>query len=928
MQEFTPGQRWVSDNDAALGLGIVKSVDFRTVQIEFPAAGETRNYAKNNAPLTRVEFDTGDTVESVDGWQITVQATEDISGTIRYHGVDKDGKPVTMHECELSDEITFNLPQDKLFAGQIDDNKWFELRASSLKHLATQLSTRTFGLHGPRVSLIPHQIYVANEVSNRDSPRVLLADEVGLGKTIEAGLILHRLALTGKVQRALIVVPEPLLHQWLVELLRRFNLSFTLLDDKALISDSESEGDSEAGDETPIENPFDQQSLVLCGLDFICREEIGALAERCDWDMLIVDEAHHLEWTPQKSSREYDQIERLSHIADAVLLLTATPEQLGAAGHFARLRLLDPARFHSLESYLEEENHHAQTATLVNALLDNENIDGEQLSQLHALLDDDIDINVDTLNDDTDRRNESRETAINHLLDQHGTGRILFRNTRANISGFPRRLFVPAELAEDKHSTRVEWLADKVRSIYPNKALLICASADTADELSKSLLNSQGLQSAVFHEQMSIVERDRAAAWFADAEEGARLLICSEIGSEGRNFQFLHHIILFDLPDNPDLLEQRIGRLDRIGQQFDICIHVPVVPDSRDARLRDWYQNALNAFEKSCVTGNFIKSNLLDEFNRFVDGTHPDAEGFINSCKTMHSEKMRELERGRNRLLELNACRKEIAEPLIETINQSEQTNELTDYLEQAFDCFGVDVEDHSLSSWIIRPSDHLQVEQFPELPEDGMTVTSNRETALAREELHFLSWEHPIVRATLDLVINGDKGSVSICALKMPQLPARSILIEALFESNCPAPVELHVERYLARDALRVLIDKNGRNYSEQLPVEKYDALLENVDREVALQMIDMTRTNLKKQLQHLEIIADEHLPAIRSTALESMHAELDPELHRLSTLQKRNPTIRPEEINAMQSRIDQLDQRLASSTLTLSALRVIYTH
>ena len=80
---------------------------------------------------------------------------------------------------------------------------------------------------------------------------------------------------------------------------------------------------------------------------------------------------------------------------------------------------------------------------------------------------------------------------------------------------------------------------------------------------------------------MSILERDRAAAYFADEEFGAQVLICSEIGSEGRNFQFSHHLVLFDLPAHPDLLEQRIGRLDRIGQQHTIQLHVPIWKPAR-----------------------------------------------------------------------------------------------------------------------------------------------------------------------------------------------------------------------------------------------------------------------------------------------------------------------------------------------------------
>ncbi len=926
MHKFRPGQRWVSDNDAALGLGIVQSVAFRTVQMEFPAADETRTYAKINAPLTRVKFDIGESIKSMDGWYLSITKIEHVSGTVRYHGIRDSGQTTTMHECELSDEITFNLPQDKLFAGQVDDNKWFELRAATLRHLAKQQTSASFGLQGPRVSLIPHQIYIANEVSNRTAPRVLLADEVGLGKTIEAGLILHRLILTGRIHRALIIVPEPLLHQWLVELLRRFNLRFTIIDEQYFSHIDQAIDNPE--ESAPLENYFDQYSLVLCGLTFACRDDIAPFIAACDWDILVVDEAHRLEWTPSESSREYRQIETLAHKSDSVLLLTATPEQFGTAGHFARLRLLDPARFHSLESYLSEEKHHAETVELVNLLLDNQAMAEDDLARLRSLIDDCDSIDINAINAANDDAHTIRRQIIDNLIDQHGTGRMLFRNTRATIGGFPQRHFIPAVLDDDRNETRISWLSDKLRELSPHKVLLICATAESAVFTSTILLQQHGVQTSVFHEHMSILERDRAAAWFADAEDGARIMICSEIGSEGRNFQFLHNIVLFDLPDNPDLLEQRIGRLDRIGQEYDINIHVPVAAGSRDARLSNWYHHALNSFEQSCATGQHIKAEMNEQFAAYLIGEHLDEDRFISECKHLHEQKIRQLNLGRNRLFELSGCRKDIADPLIREINQNEQAGVISQYLEKAFDCLGVEIEDHSLSSWVVRPGAHLQVEQFPELPEDGITVTTNRETALAREDMHFLSWEHPLVRATIDMIVNGEKGRVSLCALHMPQLPPRSILIEALFESNCPAPAWLDIGRYLPCNALRLLVNQEGENYERQLPPDSYETLLEKIDQEVARKLIDRTRTTLKKQVQKIEEMASRQLPMFRNAAIASMHEELDGELQRLLTLQKRNPTIRDEEVQSLSTKISDLEKRLQSSTLKLSALRVIYTH
>ena len=145
---------------------------------------------------------------------------------------------------------------------------------------------------------------------------------------------------------------------------------------------------------------------------------------------------------------------------------------------------------------------------------------------------------------------------------------------------------------------------------------MICASAETALELEQALRTQQGIRAAVFHEGLSIVERDRAAAYFAVSDGGAQVLICSEIGSEGRNFQFSHHLILFDLPLNPDLLEQRIGRLDRIGQQHTTEIHVPYMRGTAQEIMFRWYQEALEAFEHTCPTGHAlfvqVKARLLN----------------------------------------------------------------------------------------------------------------------------------------------------------------------------------------------------------------------------------------------------------------------------------------------------------------------------
>src|SRR5690606_24137341 len=335
-----------------------------------------------------------------------------------------------------------------------------------------------------------------------------------------------------RASRVLIVVPTPLLHQWLVEMLRRFNLRFSIFDGERIAAAREEDADS---------NPFDAEQLVLCSLEWLCGDtDAQALAQQAGWDLLIVDEAHHLHWQESGASDDYRCVEALAAVSSGLLLLTATPEQAGIESHFARLRLLDPARYNDLAQFKAEEANYQQLNALVQELLAKP---GKIPAKLKKMLGDDIGADTDSI--------------IRQLLDRHGTGRVLFRNTRNAVAGFPERhvhayplprpdIYVRGELyPETAHSAnkslaadpRVEWLELQLKKLRPAKTLVICAHAETAIALEQQLHLRAGIRCAAFHEGLSIIERDRAAAWFAETELGAQALVCSEIGSEGRNFQ-------------------------------------------------------------------------------------------------------------------------------------------------------------------------------------------------------------------------------------------------------------------------------------------------------------------------------------------------------------------------------------------------------
>ncbi|MBN7141197.1 DEAD/DEAH box helicase family protein, partial [Ectopseudomonas oleovorans] len=311
MAQYQPGQRWISDSEAELGLGTILAEDGRLLTVLYPATGETRQYATRNAPLTRVRFAPGDEITHFEGWKLTVQEVEDVDGLLVYHGLDAQHQPVTLPETQLSNFIQFRLASDRLFAGQIDPLAWFALRYHSLEHNSRLLQSSLWGLGGARAQPIAHQLHIAREVADRIAPRVLLADEVGLGKTIEAGLVIHRQLLSGRASRVLILVPENLQHQWLVEMRRRFNLDVALFDAERFM-------------ESDASNPFEDCQLALVALEWLKEDEKAQDALfAAGWDLLVVDEAHHLVWHPEQASAEYSLVEQLAEVIPGVLLLTA-----------------------------------------------------------------------------------------------------------------------------------------------------------------------------------------------------------------------------------------------------------------------------------------------------------------------------------------------------------------------------------------------------------------------------------------------------------------------------------------------------------------------------------------------------------------------------------------------------------------------------
>lgn len=946
--EFAVGQRYLSDTESELGLGVVIDVDDRCVHILFPQSEETRVYAKNSAPLSRVVFKVGDSICDQDGHSHIVTAVDEVMGVLKY-SVDNHEKGIM--ETRLAANITLAKPLERLLAGRIERGDWYELRQDILRMQSALAGHPLKGLMGARVDIIEHQLYIAHEVGKRIAPRVLLADEVGLGKTIEAGLIIHQQLLTGKAERVLILVPDSLQYQWMIELRRRFNLNFALFDLVRTAAIKEHD---------PEQNVFLTEQCIIAGMDLLLdHHDLYDQAMEAGFDLLVVDEAHHLHWDEATGGNEkYDLIADFAEETPGVMLLTATPEQLGVQSHFARLRLLDPARFDDLDDFIASQEAFAETAAVAGKLIEDKPLSAVQITALSDLLDFHSG-ELQAINDDDKLRTQT----LNELLDRHGTGRVLFRNTRESVKGFhgrssqPHPLPLPAAWIDSYQTVgklreqlwgeenqpdggwleddpRVPWLIEILRGeLKHQKVLLIARSGATVESLEAVLRLHAGIKTAIFTEQMTLLERDQASAFFADSE-GAQILLCSEIGSEGRNFQFASQLILWDLPANPDTLEQRIGRLDRIGQTQQITLHVPYVEGTAQERLYHWYDSALNIFNQISPTAQNVQEQYIQTLKPMLEGADTAEnrailQQIIASALQTRLGLEAQLQSGRDRLLEYNSCRPRVAGRIAGAMHDFDSHNLLPQFIERFFASANIEHNIQRDGSWVIAPIDSTEISDYIEgLPlgeEDGMTLTFERELALSREDIEFITHEHPLMRAIYELASTSTFGNTTVGMLKSAAMPQGMIMLEVNFRVEAIAPKVLNLPSTLPAQNIRVFISEQGSDLSERISSEMIMPHIERLDKNRARQVIKVRGDVIEKRYYEAEAIARQQLAAIGEQASSRFSQQWSREVKRLKHLQTINPNVRPAEIERLEQLQAQGEQALATLSLVPDSIRVL---
>ena len=474
------------------------------------------------------------------------------------------------------------------------------------------------------MELLEYQIRSAMTVLRRLRGRALLCDEVGLGKTIEAGLVLSELLMRGLVRSVLVLTPPSLITQWQGEIRRKFGIELISHDDPAF---RQREADA-----------WKCHDRVIVSQHTAKREPHRTAILNRKWDMVIVDEAHHLRNRTTAIWKFTSEIQK-----QFILLLTATPVQNNLEELFNLVTLLEPGllstkrdfsqRFISKEDKLTPKNVDELHGLLSEVMVRNRRSTvGLQFTKRFARTESVTMTAVekrlyeavaalvrDQLRDKTRTPAFNRMTLIT-LQMALGSSSAAAAAMLENLLDKPilpacqrQSILECSSLVSQNQSAKVDRLLELLEK-FPDK-LVIFTQFRATQEMLRCRLVQAGHDVAVFHGGLSRLAKEAAIEHF---RESARLMVCTESGSEGRNLQFAHGLCNFDLPWNPMKIEQRIGRLSRIGQKRDVYVFNFVAAGTVEAAVLHLLEAKLNMFELVIGEVDMILGNL-DEEKEFED---------------------------------------------------------------------------------------------------------------------------------------------------------------------------------------------------------------------------------------------------------------------------------------------------------------------
>lgn len=452
--------------------------------------------------------------------------------------------------------------------------------------------------HLDGVEPLLHQIETVRKVLKQFRGRVLLADEVGLGKTIEAGMVLKEYALRGMAERTLVLTPASLVGQWREELETKFGLTFATTYDQLLRDEPQA---------------FWAQDRIVASIATARRREHAERLIERQFDLVIVDEAHHLR---DRSSQSWKLVDSLNK--RFLLLLSATPVQNDLVELYNLLTLLKPGIFKTLKEFRlaymtpgkprQPANSERLRGLMRGAMIRNTRaVVALKLPRRQATT-----IKVDGGPGEAEayadlaaaaRRlvaegeGKRERLSLHHLLSAAGSSpraaAVAVARIAARNAGDPIWAELANRWATIETGGKEAALIDLVRRNPTEKKLVFVHSRETLAHLADRLENA-GVSLARFDGSLSGPEKDAAIAAFRDH---ATVLLCTQSGGEGRNIQFCNTLINFDVPWNPMAIEQRIGRIDRIGQSREVFVFNLVTRGTLEEQVLALLDEKISMFE-------------------------------------------------------------------------------------------------------------------------------------------------------------------------------------------------------------------------------------------------------------------------------------------------------------------------------------------
>ena len=941
---MVPGNlvRWLNGPIGDIGV-VADAIDGR-VRVRFDS-GDEHVFALQAGTLEPVVYEAGAQVQFVGDGAAGVVKSRAVHEGLHVYQVGLPTGLKTAFESSLRPALLTD-PIALLRAGQVHSARSTNLRVAATRLLYAHQFDELSSLSNSRVEIKPHQVAVLHRVASNYPHRFLLADEVGLGKTIEAGLIIKELKARGMANRVLILAPSGIISQWQFELRTKFSEVFSLLNRDTIRF---------LAGKHPGENVWTVEDNVLASTSYAVADEDRmrdiALA---GWDLVVIDEAHHARRQMQsETKRTQTRLYRLGELladpstgrSQGFLLLTATPMQLHPFELYSLIELLDPTLF---PDYDEFDEHRSQLAGL-NATVDavkrwptlERTEQAEFLERAAGWLGRDAAQVQDELLDA-----ERRSGVTQELLSKHRLSEVMVRNRKAVVGGFqPRNAVVwpvemtpqeweayeaighyirsgyarsqamrnnalgflmstfqklnssssyalrqsllrrierlEARLASPLNADQVEdsdleekpvaealgdilgarysdAVADEIKELAELVALLDAVPIDSKaaalqarlreiaeqEEHAKVLLFTQsrdtqeylsnripdGWTVNLFHGQLKPDEKDAAVQRFRSSP-GPQILLSTEAGGEGRNFQFCHILINYDLPWNPMRIEQRIGRLDRIGQKHPVTIINFSISGTIEERVLAVVSDRIRVFQETIGGLDPILGEVEQDLKKVFLASKAEGElalARLDKQLEIRIHAAREAERRMaDLIMDTKSFRADEVHALLERKGAIDNNairlfvinalSELNCRIEEDPDMAGV-YDIHFRGQFL---------NEFPHFAKEGVRrrVTFSPSVALDYETIDFLAFGHELVDALVARVRNPDyRGHSSYRSIRTDeQDPTRgwffvySLELEGVIRSKELFPVFLHQDGRDDHEMAQWLLDRAGRGKREE---------------------------------------------------------------------------------------------------------------